>query len=60
MKNRESSMKASCNGERGTKLNYIAPVLTSFGMVRNLTATGSGVNVENAGFDEKNNKKRMP
>jgi hypothetical protein len=53
-------MKASCNGERGTKLNYIAPVLTSFGMVRNLTATGSGVNVENAGFDEKNNKKRMP
>jgi len=39
---------------------YTAPVLTAFGLIRDLTATGSGATTENKGADEKNNMLMMP
>ena len=39
---------------------YEAPRLVHFGLVRDLTAEGSGRHPENPGSDETNNKRRFP
>lgn len=58
MRSTEKSMSSPSAGNSTKKQDYTAPVLTSFGMVRDLTATGSGEFVENSGADEKNNARR--
>jgi hypothetical protein len=39
---------------------YRSPTLLYYGKIHQLTATGSGINVENKGLDANNNMKRKP
>jgi hypothetical protein len=42
------------------KARYRPPELIRFGLVKDLTAEGSGRHPENQGADEANNKRRFP
>ena len=42
------------------RATYEAPRLVKLGLVRDLTAEGSGRHPENTGADEANNKRRFP
>ena len=44
---------------KGTKSVYEPPRLIRFGLVKDLTATGSGSQVENCGADTSNNNRRQ-
>lgn len=55
----EGPTESSGNCNSDARLDYAKPALTSFGKVRDLTATGSGSKNENDGKDRGNKAKKM-
>ena len=58
MENMETSVVT--NASEGERSVYAPPRLLYYGKIHQLTATGSGANVENKGLDDNNNMKRKP